>query len=94
MPQTTPACHVPVATPAVEVITVQVHICVMAPLPVLLPNTAMDRPLRPDHSAGRCGRWAVAQAATTAANMIAYPFDTVRRRLMMQVCVPWYRSGG
>jgi hypothetical protein len=32
-----------------------------------------------------CGRWAVAQAATAAANMIAYPFDTVRRRLMMQV---------
>ena len=88
MPQTTPACHMPAATPAVDVITVQVHICVMAPLPVLLPHTAVSRPLRPDHSAGRGGRWAVAQAATTAANMIAYPFDTVRRRLMMQVCVP------
>ncbi len=25
-----------------------------------------------------------AQTATAAANMIAYPFDTVRRRLMMQ----------
>jgi solute carrier family 25 (adenine nucleotide translocator) protein 4/5/6/31 len=34
--------------------------------------------------AGFIARWAVAQAATAAANMIAYPFDTVRRRLMMQ----------
>lgn len=36
-------------------------------------------------NAGFVARWAVAQAATAAANMIAYPFDTVRRRLMMQV---------
>ena len=41
----------------------------------------------------RCGRWAVAQAATAAANMIAYPFDTVRRRLMMQVCKHSLRQG-
>lgn len=29
-------------------------------------------------------RWAVAQAVTAMAGVISYPFDTVRRRLMMQ----------
>jgi len=29
-------------------------------------------------------RWAVAQAVTALAGIISYPFDTVRRRLMMQ----------
>lgn len=29
--------------------------------------------------------WAVAQVVTTLAGIISYPFDTVRRRLMMQV---------
>lgn len=39
-------------------------------------------------------KWMVAQVVTTAAGVISYPFDTVRRRLMMQVrvrlppCVP------
>lgn len=28
--------------------------------------------------------WAIAQAVTTVAGLVAYPFDTVRRRLMMQ----------
>lgn len=28
--------------------------------------------------------WAIAQAVTTIASVIAYPFDTVRRRMMMQ----------
>lgn len=28
--------------------------------------------------------WAIAQAVTTVAGFISYPFDTVRRRLMMQ----------
>ena len=36
-------------------------------------------------------RWAVAQAVTALAGIASYPFDTVRRRLMMQartgVCV-------
>jgi solute carrier family 25 (adenine nucleotide translocator) protein 4/5/6/31 len=29
-------------------------------------------------------KWAVAQVVTTAAGVISYPFDTVRRRMMMQ----------
>eukprot|EP00889_Picochlorum_renovo_P000888 jgi/Picre1/27918/NNA_000880.t1 len=29
-------------------------------------------------------KWAVAQAVTSAAGVLSYPFDTVRRRLMMQ----------
>ncbi|KAK7352544.1 hypothetical protein VNO80_17966 [Phaseolus coccineus] len=29
-------------------------------------------------------RWVVAQAVTTSAGLISYPFDTVRRRMMMQ----------
>lgn len=35
-------------------------------------------------------KWMVAQTVTTAAGVISYPFDTVRRRLMMQVrsCPP------
>lgn len=28
--------------------------------------------------------WAIAQVVTTVASFIAYPFDTVRRRMMMQ----------
>lgn len=28
--------------------------------------------------------WAIAQAVTTVAGLVAYPFDTVRRRMMMQ----------
>lgn len=28
--------------------------------------------------------WAIAQVVTTIASIIAYPFDTVRRRMMMQ----------
>jgi hypothetical protein len=30
-------------------------------------------------------RWLLAQAATSAASILAYPFDTVRHRMMMQV---------
>ena len=32
--------------------------------------------------------WAVAQGVTTAASLVAYPFDTVRRRMMMQAGRP------
>lgn len=39
-----------------------------------------------EKNANFVAKWAVAQTATAAANMIAYPFDTVRRRLMMQAC--------
>ena len=28
--------------------------------------------------------WAIAQAVTTVAGIVSYPFDTVRRRMMMQ----------
>lgn len=35
-------------------------------------------------------KWAVAQVVTTVAGIMSYPFDTVRRRLMMQVCYPYY----
>lgn len=28
--------------------------------------------------------WAIAQVVTTVAGIVSYPFDTVRRRLMMQ----------
>lgn len=30
-------------------------------------------------------KWAVAQTVTAMAGVVSYPFDTVRRRLMMQV---------
>ena len=30
-------------------------------------------------------KWAVAQTVTAVAGVVSYPFDTVRRRLMMQV---------
>jgi hypothetical protein len=33
-------------------------------------------------------KWAVAQVVTSVAGVISYPFDTVRRRLMMQVISP------
>jgi hypothetical protein len=35
-------------------------------------------------------KWAVAQVVTTVAGIMSYPFDTVRRRLMMQVFSPFY----
>ena len=37
-------------------------------------------------------RWAVAQTVTAIAGIASYPFDTVRRRLMMQVLIPSARS--
>ncbi|KAH6774194.1 Mitochondrial substrate carrier family protein [Perilla frutescens var. hirtella] len=39
-------------------------------------------------------RWAAAQAVTTAAGMLSYPLDTVRRRMMMQSGLekPMYRT--
>lgn len=32
--------------------------------------------------------WAIAQAVTTFSGFISYPFDTVRRRMMMQSGLP------
>ena len=37
-----------------------------------------------DKDSGIFKSWVVAQCATTAAGIISYPFDTVRRRMMMQ----------
>ena len=37
-------------------------------------------------------KWAVAQTVTAIAGIASYPFDTVRRRLMMQVPVPYERT--
>ena len=40
-------------------------------------------------------KWAVAQTVTAAAGVVSYPFDTVRRRLMMQArpCTPSQLQG-
>ena len=35
-------------------------------------------------NASLVAKWAIAQTSTTAAGLMSYPFDTVRRRLMMQ----------
>ncbi|CAO2816673.1 unnamed protein product [Amaranthus hypochondriacus] len=39
-------------------------------------------------------RWLAAQAVTTSAGLLSYPFDTVRRRMMMQsgIQTPMYRN--
>ena len=38
-----------------------------------------------ERSASFVAKWGVAQAVTAMAGVLSYPFDTVRRRLMMQV---------
>ncbi|CAM9279064.1 unnamed protein product [Heterosigma akashiwo] len=45
-------------------------------------DTAKGALLAPDSSI--FSKWAVAQAVTAAAGIVSYPFDTVRRRMMMQ----------
>ena len=40
-----------------------------------------------EKNANFMAKWAVAQTVTAAAGVLSYPFDTVRRRLMMQVRV-------
>lgn len=40
--------------------------------------------LVPKEQAGFFVSWAIAQVVTTASGIISYPFDTVRRRMMMQ----------
>ena len=37
-----------------------------------------------ERSASFVAKWGVAQAVTAMAGVLSYPFDTVRRRLMMQ----------
>lgn len=52
-------------------------------------DTAKGVLFRDERNANFFAKWAVAQAVTAAAGVLSYPFDTVRRRLMMQV-----RRGG
>ena len=47
-------------------------------------DTAKGVLFKNEKDASIMAKWMVAQAVTTAAGVISYPFDTVRRRLMMQ----------
>lgn len=47
-------------------------------------DTLKDIALKDASTAPVWQKWAVAQVVTTAAGIISYPFDTVRRRMMMQ----------
>lgn len=47
-------------------------------------DTAKGVLFKDERNASFVAKWAVAQAVTAAAGVLSYPFDTVRRRLMMQ----------
>jgi solute carrier family 25 (mitochondrial adenine nucleotide translocator), member 4/5/6/31 len=47
-------------------------------------DTAKGVLFEDERKASVMAKWVVAQAVTTASGVISYPFDTVRRRLMMQ----------
>lgn len=47
-------------------------------------DTAKGVLFKDEKTAPFVAKWAVAQAVTSAAGVLSYPFDTVRRRLMMQ----------
>ena len=47
-------------------------------------DTAKGVLFEDEKSASIVAKWAVAQAVTACAGIVSYPFDTVRRRLMMQ----------
>jgi len=47
-------------------------------------DTAKGVLFKDEKAAPFVAKWAVAQAVTSAAGVLSYPFDTVRRRLMMQ----------
>ena len=49
-------------------------------------DTAKGVLFKDEKTANFFAKWAVAQTVTAAAGVVSYPFDTVRRRLMMQVC--------
>ena len=49
-------------------------------------DTAKGVLFKDEKNANIFAKWAVAQTVTAAAGICSYPFDTVRRRLMMQVC--------
>ena len=50
-------------------------------------DTAKGVLFKDEKNASLLAKWAVAQAVTILAGVISYPVDTVRRRLMMQVCL-------
>jgi len=47
-------------------------------------DTAKGLAFKDEKSANFFAKWAIAQAVTAASGIVSYPFDTVRRRLMMQ----------
>jgi solute carrier family 25 (adenine nucleotide translocator) protein 4/5/6/31 len=47
-------------------------------------DTAKGVIFKDEKNANIVAKWAVAQSVTAAAGVLSYPFDTVRRRLMMQ----------
>lgn len=47
-------------------------------------DTAKGVAFKDEKSASFVAKWAIAQVVTTAAGYVSYPFDTVRRRMMMQ----------
>lgn len=51
-------------------------------------DTAKGVIFQDEKNANFIAKWAVAQTVTAAAGVLSYPFDTVRRRLMMQVHLP------
>ena len=57
-------------------------------------DTAKGVLFKDERKANFFAKWAVAQTVTAAAGVLSYPFDTVRRRLMMQVSVGWGGQGG
>ena len=48
-------------------------------------DTAKGVVFQDEKNANIIAKWAVAQTVTALAGIASYPFDTVRRRLMMQV---------
>ena len=57
-------------------------------------DTAKGVLFKDEKTANFFAKWAVAQAVTAAAGVMSYPFDTVRRRLMMQVGDPCFNLFG
>ena len=75
-----------VATPADDLFALQ-GIIVYRGAYFGLYDTAKGVLFEDEKNANFIAKWAVAQAVTAAAGVLSYPFDTVRRRLMMQVGV-------
>ena len=50
-------------------------------------DTAKGVLFKDEKTANFFAKWGVAQSVTALAGVVSYPFDTVRRRLMMQVSV-------